>query len=571
MDQLAGGTSAAIPAGDGDRIFSDRFDDLTHDAEAFARRILERFTYGARPEDISHFVSLGSNPAQRLSNWASAQLDWQSIDDSACQARIDAAGFQTLDKSITQLWADHVRGSQSNWPDRYFPVAETDGARIIRAVYSRRQLREMLIEFWHDHFNVAGWNFSIAPVFVQHDRDAIRPYALGNFRQMLEAVAKSTAMLYYLDNRANRAGGYNENWARELMELHTLGVDVYYPGAFHGAIPIGDDGLAVGYSDADVYDVARCFTGWTVRNGHWQFPQSPDYDTGEFFYFSGWHEGGQKYVLGQFVPMPGQPGGQNEAHTVMDRLSQHQATARHICRKLCRRFIDDEPPVSLVESAAAIWREQWQAPDQIAQVMAHIITSDAVLQGQGSKVRRPFELMAACMRKTGAEIEPSHYDGWQPYGEMFNRFQQTGHGSFRWPAPDGYPDTAARWTSASVLGQSWRLLSRLPELRLPQDGPFLLRIHDLTLQALPDPAQHTAANLVDWWLQRLVGSGVLPQRRQELIDFLRQNAAADDTLNLASNPPYGNWSTGNMSAHYTPVRLRAMVSMIMMLPEFHRR
>ena len=571
MDQLAGGTSAAIPAGDGDRIFSDRFDDLTHDAEAFARRILERFTYGARLEDISHFVSLGSNPAQRLSNWASAQLDWQSIDDSACQARIDAAGFQTLDKSITQLWADHVRGSQSNWPDRYFPVAETDGARIIRAVYSRRQLREMLIEFWHDHFNVAGWNFSIAPVFVQHDRDAIRPYALGNFRQMLEAVAKSTAMLYYLDNRANRAGGYNENWARELMELHTLGVDVYYPGAFHGAIPIGEDGLAVGYSDADVYDVARCFTGWTVRNGHWQFPQSPDYDTGEFFYFSGWHEGGQKYVLGQFVPMPGQPGGQNEAQTVMDRLSQHQATARHICRKLCRRFIDDEPPESLVESAAAIWREQWQAPDQIAQVMAHIITSDAVLQGQGSKVRRPFELMAACMRKTGAEIEPSHYDGWQPYGEMFNRFQQTGHGSFRWPAPDGYPDTAARWTSASVLGQSWRLLSRLPELRLPQDGPFLLRIHDLTLQALPDPAQHTAANLVDWWLQRLVGSGVLPQRRQELIDFLRQNAAADDTLNLASNPPYGNWSTGNMSAHYTPVRLRAMVSMIMMLPEFHRR
>ncbi len=571
MDQLAGGTSAAIPAGDGDRIFSDRFDDLTQDAEAFARRILERFTYGARPEDISHFMSLGSNPAQRLSNWASAQLDWQSIDDSACQARIDAAGFQTLDKSITQLWADHVRGSQSNWPDRYFPVAETDGARIIRAVYSRRQLREMLIEFWHDHFNVAGWNFSIAPVFVQHDRDAIRPYALGNFRQMLEAVAKSTAMLYYLDNRANRAGGYNENWARELMELHTLGVDVYYPGAFHGAIPIGEDGLAVGYSDADVYDVARCFTGWTVRNGHWQFPQSPDYDTGEFFYFSGWHEGGQKYVLGQFVPMPGQPGGQNEAQTVMDRLSQHQATARHICRKLCRRFIDDEPPESLVESAAAIWREQWQAPDQIAQVMAHIITSDAVLQGQGSKVRRPFELMAACMRKTGAEIEPSHYDGWQPYGEMFNRFQQTGHGSFRWPAPDGYPDTAARWTSASVLGQSWRLLSRLPELRLPQDGPFLLRIHDLTLQALPDPAQHTAANLVDWWLQRLVGSGVLPQRRQELIDFLRQNAAADDTLNLASNPPYGNWSTGNMSAHYTPVRLRAMVSMIMMLPEFHRR
>ncbi|MCH8478846.1 MAG: DUF1800 domain-containing protein [Wenzhouxiangella sp.] len=571
MDQLAGGTSAVLSAGDGDQIFADRFVDQSHDAQAFSRQVLERFSYGARPEDISHFLSLGSTPFDRLSNWAAQQLDWQSIDDSACQARIDAAGYQTLGKSITQLWADHVRGSQTNWPDRYLPVAETDAARLIRAVYSRRQLYEMLVEFWHDHFNVAGWDFSIAPVFVQHDRDAIRPNALGNFRELLEAVAKSTAMLYYLDNRANRAGGYNENWARELMELHTLGVDVYYPGAFHGAIPFGDDGLAIGYSDADVYDVARCFTGWTVRNGHWNFPNTPEYDTGEFFYFANWHEGGQKYVLGQFVPMPGQAGGQNEAHVVMDRMCRHQATARHICRKLCRRFIGDEPPESLVESAAAIWRDQWEAPDQIAQVMAHIITSDAVLQGLGSKVRRPFELMAACLRQTSAEIQPHHFQGWQPYGELYRRFQQTGHGGFRWPAPDGYPDTAARWTSASVLGQSWRLLSRLPELRMPNDGPFLLRVHELTLQALPNPADHRAANLVNWWLDRLIGADVLPQRRLELINFLRQNASPDQPLNLTTNPPYGNWSAGNMSAHYTPVRLRAMVSMIMMLPEFHRR
>ncbi len=567
MDQFAGGTSAVSPAGDGDRIFADRFVDQTQEERGFARRVLERFSYGTRPEDISHFLSLGASSAERLANWAAQQLAWQSIADSACQARIDAAGYQTLDKSITQLWADHVRGSQTGWPERYFPVAETDAARIIRAVYSRRQLYEMLVEFWHDHFNVAGWEFSIAPVFVQHDRDAIRPNALGNFREMLEAVAKTTAMLYYLDNRANRSGGYNENWARELMELHTLGVEVYFPGAFHGAIPLGDDGLAIGYSDADVYDVARCFTGWTVRNGHWQFPQTPEYDTGEFFYHSSWHEGGSKFVVGRWL----MPAGQQEAHEVMDILCQHRATARHICRKLCRRFIDDEPPESLVESAAEIWREQWQAPDQIAQVMAHIINSDAVLQGQGSKVRRPFELMTSCMRKTGAEIQPHHYQGWQPYGEMFSRFQQSGHGGFRWPAPDGYPDTATRWTSASVLGQTWRLLSRLPELRMPNDGPFLLSVQELTLQGLPNEEQHTATNLVDWWLERLIGASVLPQRRLELINFLRQNAPADQPLNLTTNPPYGNWSAGNMSAHYTPVRLRAMVSMIMMLPEFHRR
>src|SRR5699024_7396101 len=117
---------------------------------------------------------------------------------------------------------------------------------------------------------------------------------------MLEAVARSPAMLIYLDNKDNRAGGYNENWARELMERHTLGSNAYYPGAAHGQIPKGDDGLAIGYSDADVYDVARCFTGWTIRNGHWNL-KIPENDTGEFLFYVNWHEGGNKYVLGNFI------------------------------------------------------------------------------------------------------------------------------------------------------------------------------------------------------------------------------------------------------------------------------
>lgn len=569
MDQFAGGTSArgSEEGGDDDVIFPDRFEDRSLDAAGFARQVLERFTYGALPEGIDHFLSLGGSSEQRLAAWADLQLEWQALDDSDLDGRLVSAGYSTLGKSISELWADHVRGSQNGWPERNLPVAETDSARLMRATYSRRQLYEMMVEFWHDHFNVPGWGFSIAPVFVQHDRDAIRPQALGNFRQMLEAVAKSTAMLYYLDNRANRSGGYNENWARELMELHTLGSGVYFPGAYHGFIPIGDDGLAVGYSDADVYDVARCFTGWTVRNDHWEFPSDPAYDTGEFFYYSNWHEGGSKFVLGQWIT----PQGQQEAQLVMDRLCIHQATALHLCRKLCRRFIDDEPPEALVESAAGVWRDHWQSGDQIARVMHHIITSDEVMAGQGRKARRPFESMIAALRKTGAEIEPRHYAGWTPYGELFSLFFQTGHGSFYWPAPNGYPDTAQRWTSASAMGQTWRLLSRLPELRYANDGDFLLRVKELTLQAWTDPAERTAANLVDGWLDRLVGSPVATGRRSELIDFLAQNAGADDPLDITSNAPYGNWSGGNLSAHYTPVRLRAMVSLIMMLPEFHQR
>ncbi|MGY6554694.1 MAG: DUF1800 domain-containing protein [Wenzhouxiangella sp.] len=552
---------------EGDRIFGDAFLERSSATADFARLTLDRLTYGATPQDRAAFLALGDSSEARLAAWLDQQLNWQNLPDNDAQNRLAAAAYGSLSKSISQLWADHVRGSMNSWPQRYYPLTETEEARFIRAVYSQRQLYEMMVEFWHDHFNVYGWEFAIAPVFAAYDRDSIRPGALGNFRVMLESVAKSTAMLYYLDNRENRTGGYNENWARELMELHTLGVDVYFPGANHGGVPMGDDGLAIGYSDADVYDAARCFTGWTVRNAHWQLPQTPDYDTGEFLYWANWHEGGQKFVLGQWIPNLGQ----EEARRVMDALARHRATARHLCSKLIRRFIADDPPEALVESAAEVWRSNWEQPDQIARVLRHILTVGNLNSGVGQKVRRPFEMVVAFLRKTGAEIEPQRWTGWQPYGEFFNRFMQTGHASFNWPAPDGYPDRSVRWLSASAMGQTWRLLSRMPELRMPNAGPFLLRIQDITLAEIPQPAQRTARGLVEFWVERLIGRSLAPARSAQIIDFLRQNAAADAPLDLVTGGADGVWSANNLSHHYTPVRLRVAVSMIAMCPEFHQR
>jgi uncharacterized protein (DUF1800 family) len=351
------------------------------------------------------------------------------------------------------------------------------------------------------------------------------------------------------------------------MELHTLGSEVYFPGAAHGQIEIGDDGLAVGYSDADVYDVARCFTGWTIRNGHWDLPDLPEYDTGDFVYYANWHEGGSKFVLGNWI----NPLGQMEAELVMDYLSMHRQTAQHLCEKICRRLIDDDPPQALVDSAAQVWNDHWQSDDQIARVIRHIVTSPTFLQGGGQKVRRPFELMCAAMRKAGAEIEPQPTEGWDPYGELLSRLRQTGHGCFRWPSPDGYSDRAERWTSASVMGQSWRLLSRLAETDDNADVHFLLRIHDLTIAGLPNAADRTAAGLVDFWLERLIGGSVASGRRQVLVDFMRQNAAADEPLDITSDLPNGGWSANDLKDHYTPVRLRSAVAMMMMLPEFYQR
>lgn len=566
MDSNPGGTTGAVDRGSGG-LFGDRFEGPTLGANAFARFVLERTTYGPRPADLDAFLALGSTNAERLTTFVDAQLDWTAIDDTELEQRLADVGYQTVGKSVAQLWAEHVRGDMSSGSARYLPVAEAEAVRIMRAVYSDRQLYEMMVEFWHDHFSVFGWDFGIAPVFMHYDRDVIRPEALGNFRTLLEGVARATAMLIYLDNASNRAGGYNENWARELLELHTLGSDVYFPGATHGQIDIGDDGLAVGYSDADVYDVARCFTGWTIRNGHWEFPDGPEYDTGEHFYYANWHEGGSKFVLGNWIG----PLGQLEAELAMDFLCMHRQTARHLCAKLCRRFVDDEPPPDLVESAADVWQDNWQATDQIALVVRHILTSDAFVDAGGAKVRRPFEMLTAAFRQTGAQIEVAANADWNPYGELITRLRQTGHGCFRWPAPDGYPDTAARWTSASVMGQTWRLISRLPEMRRPDDSDFLLQIHALTIAGLPDPGQRTAAGLVDFWLERLIGDSISAGRRQELIDFLRQNAAADEALDIVSDQPDGSWGGDDLSAHYTPARLRATVALIMMLPEFHRR
>src|SRR5690606_3229419 len=189
---------------------------------SLAIRALGNMTYGATAADIAAFNALGGTDAARLAAYVDRQLAWESIDDDAVESRLASAGYTTLGKSLQQLWADHV-ASDPEWEVRMRPAWEVQRASLVRAVHSRRQLREMVVTFWHDHFNVMATDYSAGPVYVHYDRDVIRANAFGNFRTMLEAVAQSTAMLYYLDNRSNTRAGPNENFARELMELHTFG------------------------------------------------------------------------------------------------------------------------------------------------------------------------------------------------------------------------------------------------------------------------------------------------------------------------------------------------------------
>src|SRR5579859_4871467 len=190
---------------------------------------LNRLAFGPRPGDLDAFRQLAGSDRERLIAYVDLQLNPQLIDDSACSARLDSAGFVTLGKSMPQLWSDHVTNPPEDhgYQWRNLPLTETIDATMIKAVYSRRQLQEVLVDFWHNHFNVFRDTDPVQPTFVHYDRDVIRANALGNFRKMIEDVGTSPAMLFYLDNNSNQVAGPNENYARELFELHTLGAENY--------------------------------------------------------------------------------------------------------------------------------------------------------------------------------------------------------------------------------------------------------------------------------------------------------------------------------------------------------
>ncbi len=303
-----------------------------------------------------------------------------------CDAIIAAQGFTTLGKSRAQLWLDHVVKPGVTWDERMQPARETMAATFLRAVYSQRQLVEVLADFWHNHFNVYGWDSWSAGTWVYYDRDALRGNMLGNFRQMLGAVAQSAAMLYYLDNVSNTSAGPNENYARELFELHGLGAENYFgvastvgaDGSYEHPAPKDANGKPLMYVDEDIYSATQCFTGWRI-----------DATTGDFRFDDSVHAKYSKIVLAQNIPSGS---GQQDGETVLDLIANHVGTARYISRKLCRRLIGDDPPESVVQAAADVFHAQRAAPDQLRQVVRTISALARIQHDVGSEDQAPLRV-----------------------------------------------------------------------------------------------------------------------------------------------------------------------------------
>ena len=441
---------------------------------------LSRLTFGARPGDVHHVRSIG------LDNWIDRQLHPEKINDDAMNAfvsrysalsqdqndllrqyaqqqqerrvvkrdRTDSTKGMTADDSAMLM---QLRQQQNS---RRQVVTQLQSSRVARAVASERQLQEVMTDFWENHFNIYAAKGAPEPYYlVDFDQNVIRPHALGKFRDLLEAVSRSPAMLFYLDNARSMADsteptlegrnqprvravpfprrgiggifgpmrapvqrtpqqqqqrqrqGLNENYGRELLELHTLGVDG-------------------GYTQQDVINVARAFTGWTIK---------PPAQGGGFIFRPQTHDAGEKVVLGHRLAAGR---GEEDAEDVLDILAKSPATAHFISFKLARRFVSDTPSKALVDHAAQVYLK---TDGDIREVLRAIITSPEFFSQQAfhSKVKSPFEVVVSAMRALNAAPDSTPrtaqviaYLGEPIYGHQ---------------APNGWPETGEAWMNTGAI------------------------------------------------------------------------------------------------------------------------
>ncbi|MBT4520269.1 MAG: DUF1800 domain-containing protein [Halieaceae bacterium] len=363
---------------------------------------LNRISYGPTSATVSEVAQLGWSAT--LEN----QLDYQSIDTSEIDTTL-ADAFPSLELTPAEI----VAAEDEELFNKLVP--DLIMSTVLRQLYSPAQLYERMVEFWSDHFNMNVLDSRVRLFKITDDRESIRPNAMGKFRDLLYANAHSPAMMLYLDNYSNTKQGPNENYARELLELHTLGVDG-------------------GYNEADIVEVARAFTGWTVSRRSLTFS----------FRFE-LHDRGPKTVLGQ--PLENTFwGGISDGEQVLDLLASHPSTARFICTKLARRFVSDDPPELLVDEMA----ETFLATDGDVKALLRVLfNSESFWTSQEMKMKRPLDFLTSTVRRFGIQADK------KLFSYFHSRLKQMGQVPFLWHAPNGYPDTAQYWTNTAALVSRW--------------------------------------------------------------------------------------------------------------------
>jgi uncharacterized protein (DUF1800 family) len=324
-----------------------------------------------------------------------------------------------------------------------------------------------------------------------------------------------------------------------------MGARHYYGVGRQTDVPKDSEGRPVGYVDDDVYEAARCFTGWTFRNSS----SDPVIgNTGEFYYRADWHDRFQKHVLGEFLA----PDQANlvDGQRVLDLLAFHPGTAQHVAYKLCRRLISDDPSSEIVQSTADVFYSQRESSNQLEIVLRYILSSRDFRTTWGKKTKRPFELITSTMRATALEF-PFDIES-STSSSFFYLFSLLGQSLFQRKTPDGYPDTREPWLNTTTMVRRWNMINWLLTLKDDGENPRA----DILGQT---PANvQTANDIVDYWIARILGRSVDAKDRDIFVEFMAQGRNPNLDLPIDSDK-----STQN--------RLISLVALILMSPDFQWR
>jgi uncharacterized protein (DUF1800 family) len=545
------------------------------DANKKILHVLNRLTFGARPGDAERVRQMG------VSRWIEMQLHPETIDDSVAERKLST--FETLKMSPQELmlaqlndsagFLKKVRAMKQATPNKpatgkevalnrrqqnalkmieeaglerqtsIQAVGELENDKIMRALDSNRQLYEVMVDFWSNHFNIDVKKNLARALKIVDEREVIRPHVFGKFRELLGASAKSPAMLIYLDNAsstremdlpprlrqrnvanadanaanaantaavpAKKRGGLNENYGREIMELHTLGVDG-------------------GYTQKDVTEVARCFTGWSL-----------DRQSGTFVFRAFAHDNGAKEVLGHHIAAGG---GIRDGEQVLDILASHPSTAKHIARELCMRLVADEPPASLVEKAAQTFT---RTDGDLREVVRTIITSPEFFStgAYRAKIKSPFEYTVSAIRAMGGTMLTPDPDQTQDRLHLVmdgvssaranNRaaarggakslalyIASMGQPLYSYQAPTGYPEDSREWVSTGAL------VSRL-NYALDLTGNDVYNVIATPTLLLKGVDEHDRAAIMKRLCDQLLGGDVSSGTRSTLDREAGQDAFVD--------------------------------------------
>jgi uncharacterized protein (DUF1800 family) len=598
--------------------------------------VLNRLGFGARVGDVKKVKAIG------LQKYIDQQLNPASINDSVADAKVK--NLDVFGMTTAELFAKYpnpgallqqLEGRNRNQPNAQNPNVQNNvqnpdqmtqdeqrerrqkiaelyqkydlkpaaqiipqivSNRVLRAVYSERQLQEVMVDFWQNHFNVFAGKAAVRWYIPSYERDVLRKNALGNFKDLVVGTAQHPAMLFYLDNfesvspnaqapgrnqnarrplaqmlginqqqqqqlQQRQRRGINENYARELMELHTLGVDG-------------------GYTQKDIVEVAKCFTGWTIadprgyrraaaatiqgtedrRMDRLQKLQGvpDDVDSGEFYFNSRWHESGAKNVLGQKID----EGGVKDGLKVIDTLVAHPSTARFIAKKLAVKFVSDTPSDALVGRVA----DAFQKSKGDVKTTLRALFSDKeffATENYRAKIKSPFELAVSSIRALGADTNAS--------SAMLAMLNKLGEVPYAYQAPTGYPDTAEDWVNTGALLERLNFAVAIASNRIPGTRVDLKQFDSKDKTQILDKS---IAALLNGEISAATRSTLLKQIEQPLPEAKAGNDLNDSDMEVP------NMRDGQAGARNRQARLLnpsgnpevfKVVSLVLGTPEFQRQ